>query len=292
MRLLAEPSCSAHAAQTVEQPPDPNAYILPRSEAELQRLVLQDHLLHSITSSLFERAGLREGMRVLDIGSGAGGVALLAGALVGATGSVVGVEIDEQSVAAATKRAAEAGMTNVTFIRDDIATVVLPGSFDAIVGRLVLMHLNDPTAILAHIRTGLRPDGVMAFLEGVVVAPWLSWPRSPTLEEVQGVRDRVFGHVRVNLHMGLDLRTAFLRAGLGEPDLRAEVPVGAGPNWPGLDLIEETLRSLMPAWTREGVEGADRIVLDGLAKRIGREVGDEGTVMMHPFVGAWVRPGT
>ena len=111
----------------MEQPPDPNAYILSRSEAELQRLVLQDHLLRSITRSLFDRAGIHEGMRVLDIGSGAGGVALLAGAMVGATGSVVGVEIDEESVAAATERAAEAGATNVTFLADDVATVTLPG---------------------------------------------------------------------------------------------------------------------------------------------------------------------
>jgi SAM-dependent methyltransferase len=276
----------------VEQPPDPNAYRLPRSEAELQRLVLQDHVLHRITGSLFERAGLREGMRVLDIGSGAGSVALLAATMVGTTGSVVGVEIDDASVAAATERADEAGVTNVTFITDDIATVVLPGSFDAIVGRLVLMHLNDPTAILARIRTVLRPDGVMAFLEGAMVAPWLSWPRSPTLEEVQGVRDRALGRVQVNLHMGLDLRVVFLRAGLGDPHLFAEAPVGGGPSWPGLDLIEETVRSLIPVWTREGVEGADRIVLDGLAERIGIEIGDEGTVMMSPFVGAWLRPGT
>src|SRR5580765_7105195 len=128
MRLLAKASISAHALQTVDQPPDPTAYILPRSEAELQRLVLQDQLLHRITGSLFERAGLRDGMRVLDIGSGAGGVALLAAAIVGATGSVVGVEIDDASVAAATERAKEAGVTNVTFLADDIATVVLPGS--------------------------------------------------------------------------------------------------------------------------------------------------------------------
>jgi SAM-dependent methyltransferase len=276
----------------LERLPDPDGYILPRSEAELQRLVLQDDLLHRITSSLFERAGLREGMRVLDIGSGAGGVALLAAAMVGATGSVVGVEIDDGSVAAATERAEEAGVTNVTFITDDLATVELPGSFDAIVGRLVLMHLNDPTAILARIRTVLLPDGVMAFLEGAMVAPWLSWPRSPTLEEVQEVRDRLLGRVPVNLYMGLDLRRTFLNAGLGDPHLSAEALVGGGPNWPGLDLIEETLRSLIPAWTREGVEGADRIVLDGLAKRIGREVGDEGTVIMHPFVGAWARPST
>ena len=34
--------------------PDPNAYILPRSEAELQRLVLQDHVLRGIRDASME----------------------------------------------------------------------------------------------------------------------------------------------------------------------------------------------------------------------------------------------
>jgi ubiquinone/menaquinone biosynthesis C-methylase UbiE len=116
--------------------------------------MLQDYLLRGVTRSLFERAGLHEGMRVLDIGSGTGGVALLAAAMVGATGSVVGVEIDDASVIAATERARRLGATNVTFLAKDIETVALSGSFDAIVGRLVLMHLHDPTAILRRIRGG------------------------------------------------------------------------------------------------------------------------------------------
>ena len=114
---------------------------------------------------------------------------------------------------------------------------------------------------------------------------------TPTLEAVQRVRSRALGRVRANLHMGLDLRLAFLRTGLGEPHRSAEALVGGGPGWSGFDLIEATVRSLMPTWTREGVEGADTIVVDGLADRIGREVGEEGTVMMQPHVGAWARLG-
>jgi SAM-dependent methyltransferase len=273
----------------VQHPQDSNAYILSRSEAELRRLVLQDQLLGGITRSFFERAGLREGMHVLDIGSGAGGVAILAASMVGTSGSVVGVEIDADSVGAATKRASEAGVTNVTFETGDVATATWSGPFDAAIGRLVLMHLPDPTAILARLRAVLRPDGVIAFLEGTMAAPWLSRPRSPTLVEIQRVRIRAVDRVQANLHMGLDLRRAFLRAGLGDPHLSAEALVGGGPNWPGFDFIEATIRSLMPTWIRAGIEGADLIVLDGLAERIRQEVGDEGTVTMHPHVGAWVR---
>ena len=273
------------------QPGNPDRYVLSRSQEERQRLVLQDELLGSMTRSLFQRAGLREGSRVLDVGSGVGGVALLACDIVGTSGSVVGVEIDAESAAVAVQRCAVAGVSKVTFLVDDVATATLPGPFDAVVGRLVLMHLRDPIAILARLRAMLRPNGIVAFLEGIMAAPRLSQPRSQSLEELERVRLRAVGRVPANLLMGLDLRRVFLHAGLGEPHLSAEALIGGGPGWPGFNLIEETLRSLAETWSRAGVEGADQIVVDGLAERIEREVGDEGTVLMQPHVGAWARVG-
>jgi len=53
--------------------------------------------------------------------------------------------------------------------------------------------------------------------------------------------------------------------------------------------MERTVRSLSVMWKRAGIEGVDEIVLDGLAARIEQEVGEEGTVMLQPFVGAWSR---
>ena len=196
------------------QPGDPDTYVLSRSQEERQRLLLQDELLSSMTRGLFQRAGLREGSRVLDVGSGVGGVALLASDIVGTSGSVVGVEIDAESAAMAVERFAVAGVSNVTFLVDDVATATLPGPFDAVVGRLILMHLRDPIAILARLRGMLRPNGVVAFLEGIMGAQRLSQPRSQSLEELERVRLRAVGRVPANLLMGLDLRRVFLHAGL------------------------------------------------------------------------------
>jgi ubiquinone/menaquinone biosynthesis C-methylase UbiE len=154
------------------QPGNPDRYVLSRSQEERQRLLLQDELLSSMTRSLFQRAGLREGSRVLDVGSGVGGVALLASTIVGTSGSVVGVEIDAESAAMAVDRCAVAGVSNVTFLVDDVATATLPGPFDAVVGRLILMHLRDPIAILARSRGMLRPNGL-----------WRSWRESWALQD-------------------------------------------------------------------------------------------------------------
>ena len=60
-----------------EEGADP-VYVMGRSEDETRRLELQAELFEPLTRHLFEDAGVRPGMRVLDIGSGVGDVSFLA----------------------------------------------------------------------------------------------------------------------------------------------------------------------------------------------------------------------
>jgi SAM-dependent methyltransferase len=69
-------------------------YVAGRSEGEARRLVRQAELFEQPTRRLFEDAGITTGMKVLDLGSGAGDVAFLAAELVGPTGRVVGVDLE------------------------------------------------------------------------------------------------------------------------------------------------------------------------------------------------------
>ena len=66
--------------------------------AEDERLLAQSGLIDPLTKRLLESAGLAPGMRVLDLGSGAGNVARLAAELVGSDGAVLGVEKDSEVV--------------------------------------------------------------------------------------------------------------------------------------------------------------------------------------------------
>src|SRR5204863_6578634 len=80
-----------------------------------------------LTDRVFQAAGLGVGMRVLDLGSGAGDVAMLAARLVGPEGEVVGVERDPAAVASARDRVARAGIDNVQVIEDDVQTLARVG---------------------------------------------------------------------------------------------------------------------------------------------------------------------
>ena len=116
---------------------------------EQQRLASQAELLDPLTERVFRAAGLGNGMRVLELGSGAGDVAMLAARLVGREGEVVGVERDPEAVASATARVAQAGLSNIRFIQGDAQTLDgIADGFDAAVGRLILMYLPDPAAAL------------------------------------------------------------------------------------------------------------------------------------------------
>jgi ubiquinone/menaquinone biosynthesis C-methylase UbiE len=120
-------------------------YILGHSDAEIRRLQTQAAILRPITERLLRCAGIQSGMRVLDLGSGAGDVAMLAAELVGPSGSVVGIDRNPQVLS---KRARTCGLQHLAFREASADSFVDTVGFDLVVGRYVLIHQNDPAAFL------------------------------------------------------------------------------------------------------------------------------------------------
>jgi ubiquinone/menaquinone biosynthesis C-methylase UbiE len=83
---------------------DERTYFLGHSDAEVERLALQNAFYRDATERCLRQAGLTSGMRVLDIGCGGGDVSLLAAELVGPTGFVLGIDRSAQAVTAAHRR--------------------------------------------------------------------------------------------------------------------------------------------------------------------------------------------
>jgi SAM-dependent methyltransferase len=71
-------------------------YILGHSAREVRRLIRQAGILRPFTERLLRGAGIGRGTRVLDLGCGADDVAMLAAELVGASGSVVGIDRNQR----------------------------------------------------------------------------------------------------------------------------------------------------------------------------------------------------
>ena len=131
---------------------------------------------------IFAEAGIRPGMRVLDLGCGAGDVAFVAADLAGPDGYVVGVDRSPEALARARLRAEQRGMAQVQFVEGDIHDPAPGGPFDAIVGRLVLMHVPDPAAVLRRQATVLRAGGLVVPIEFDILTA-RSLPATPLVSQ-------------------------------------------------------------------------------------------------------------
>jgi ubiquinone/menaquinone biosynthesis C-methylase UbiE len=269
-----------------------HSYVFGRNDAETRRLVLQHQIYGPITRRLFEAAGIGAGMHVLDVGSGAGDVALLLADLVGPRGSVIGVDLNAAILDTARARVEAAGWQNVTFLAGDALELAPDLKVDVIVGRWVLMHTADPVALLRSLATRLRPGGVIVFQESDFSYPPTMFPPSELSAQVQrwSVPNVRAMPAAVGMRMGTRLYQAYLEAGLPGPELRLEAPIGGGADWPGYGYVAETLRSLLPALERMTGLDPEDVEIDTLADRMREDAMSGGRVQMLPMViGAWAR---
>jgi SAM-dependent methyltransferase len=276
------------ANRQIRERDDP-AYVMGRSQAETARLQEQAQLYDPSTRRMLEAAGIRAGMNVLDLGSGAGDVALLAASMVGATGCVVGIDSNAAVLDMARRRAQTAGLTQLRFIAADIRDAELDDDFDAIIGRLVLVYLKDAAALLAKLARHLRQGGSFAFQEiDWNVGPTCS-PASPTLTKIWTWASAVFLRSGLDARMGSSLRRVFMAAGLPAPRMHLDAPVGGGPGFAGFDYLEKSVRSGLPSVIALGVAAADEVDVNTIARRLRAELGDSGVFALPAMVSAWTR---
>jgi SAM-dependent methyltransferase len=107
-------------------------------------------------------AELREGERVLDLGSGGGIDVLLSAKRVGPSGRAIGLDMTDEMLALAQRNAAEAGATNVEFLKGHIEAIPLPAdSIDVVISNCVINLAADKPAVFREIARVLRPGGRM-----------------------------------------------------------------------------------------------------------------------------------
>jgi SAM-dependent methyltransferase len=105
-------------------------------------------------------AELREGETVLDLGSGGGIDVLLSAQRVGRTGTAYGLDMTDEMLELARRNAAEAGATNVEFVKGTIESIPLPAaSVDVVISNCVINLSVDKPAVFAEIARVLRPGG-------------------------------------------------------------------------------------------------------------------------------------
>jgi trans-aconitate methyltransferase len=247
-------------------------YVLGRTAKETERLQTQAAFLQPFTERLFCDAGLEPGMKVLDIGSGAGDVALLAARKVGPKGAVIGIDTNPLILQTACDRVRDAGYNNVSFEAGDIRELSLPRDFDAVVGRLVLMYVSDPAAAMRAVTDHLRPGGIVAFQEPDLSQRAYAHPPSSLLDQIYNWLSTAFRESGADIEMGLKLRSLCLKAGLSDLHLEAERLIGGGADWGGYDHIAAVVTSVLPFLETRGIATTKEVEPETLAERLRNDI--------------------
>lgn len=239
-----------------------------RSAAQMYDEVWVPALVAELTPAVLDRASIRAGSRVLDVGCGTGEMAAAALGRVGADGEVAGVDLSDDMLAVARARRlpvewAKADSTELPFASDE---------FDATVSQLMLMFVPRPVAALREMARVTRSGG------SVTVAVWGPLEASPAYQALFTHLRRAFGDDVADAHsQPFALGDPDLLASLfGEAGLDADVTRHEGSgrfaslaDWLQLELDDAGVGSIAPSTYREFVEavgedlGEDLEVSDG-----------------------------
>jgi ubiquinone/menaquinone biosynthesis C-methylase UbiE len=244
-------------------------YILGHSDRERRRLIHQAGILRPITERLLRSAGIRPGMRVLDLGCGVGDVSWLAAELVGASGTVVGVDHTREAIAVARERARTAGLRHVHFEEATVGAFSGREPFDLVIGRCVLIHQADPVAFIRAAADLVRPGGMIAFQELCIRGQMFqSLPSVPLWQHAGEWIRMAIEAVAPHCDAGGRLFEHFAHAGLPRPTLFCECPVGGGPDSPLYSWVADTLQSVMPQLVKMRILTADALAIETFAERL------------------------
>jgi ubiquinone/menaquinone biosynthesis C-methylase UbiE len=245
-------------------------YVCGHSSFELARLDQQDRIYREFTREMLERVGISEGMRVLDLGCGAGSLSVIAAGMVGENGIVLGVDRAAEPIETARSRASRHGITNVEFVQAEIDQLNLDQPFDALVGRFVLMHQSSPAETLHLALRHLTAVPRIAILESDLVATLAVAERIGSIACSRAIRYMmdIIEAAGAHTDLGLRLHHVFHDAGLHPADLDMYMPIETCPDG---ELIPYTINSLTSIGTSAialGKPTVSEAELSGLAAQM------------------------
>ena len=173
----------------------------------------------------------------------------------------------------------------------DICDAAPGGPFDAIVGRLLLMYIPDPAAVLRRQASVLRAGGLVIPIE-IDTATARSLPEIPLVRQARAWLAEAFAKGGIQPSLGTRLWAILTQAGLHPVGMLGIQP-HFGPDDPAaVALLAGVIRTAAPLIERTGVATAEDIDAGTFAQRLRDELQRNSAVFAHPILlSAWGTTG-
>jgi SAM-dependent methyltransferase len=265
-------------------PEQPESYVLRGGHAGAARLRLINRVKWPTTERLLGTAGLRAGMRVLDLGCGGGAVTMKMAALVGAEGEVVGIDVDP-SILRLAQQEADGSKLPVTFRHLGAEELDEAADYDFAYSRYLLSHLRHPERALEAMVRALRPGGRLA-VEDVFFPGHVCHPPNAAFDRYLELYGAVVRAKGADPAIGVRLVGMALDAGLSDVQVELVVPVFREGE--GKRLAHVTVEHIREAVLGAGLATGKEV--DAIVAELEAFADDERTLMsIAPTFQVWGR---
>jgi SAM-dependent methyltransferase len=210
--------------------------------------------------------------------------------MVGPSGSVLGVDLDERigALALSALEAEQPGRHRFEPV-DLTAAKTIPGApFDVVFARLVVFHMPDQAAALARFWSWVAPGGVLVIIDFDLMH-LKSYPANDAIERATGFVTTTFARSGRDAAIGAHVPPLLVKAGVGAPD-GIDVSGVMAPVGDMLRQIRPLVRSLTPAAIALGI--ADSVTMETLDRDLAAQADVAAFVRGPDTIGVWKwKPG-
>jgi ubiquinone/menaquinone biosynthesis C-methylase UbiE len=227
-------------------------YPIEHRAGEIERLCVQSRAMEPDAVTMLERFGSMAGWVCLDIGCGPGGITDLLSARVGATGLVIGLDMNAQFLEHARRNAQK----NVEFRLGDAYRSDLPaGNFDLVHMRFVASTAGQPERLLEEAKRLVRPGGLIA-LQEPDASTLKCFPPHRAWERLHCAYMAAFKAVGADIELASKLYFLVQQAGLRDVQYRTAL-LGVRSIDPMIDYLPSMIESLRGTILKLGLFSED-----------------------------------
>jgi SAM-dependent methyltransferase len=247
-----------------------DTYAIKGGRSGRERLRVLSHVLQAGTHDFLDRLGIRPGMACLDVGCGGGDVTREFARRVGASGRVVGLDMDAAQLEIVRAEAAAQNIHNIDYRAANVADPPRDlSSFDLVYTRFLLCHLAKPTEALSWMVRSLKPGGVVA-VEDCDFSGHFCYPPSPEFERYVVLCGEVMRRRGGDPLIGLKLPRMLVEAGLMIGGVNVAHPSDVDGDVKLLNAL--TMENIVDAVLSDNL--ASRSEVDQLVAALNASVGD------------------